>query len=239
MHAFSLVAAGQDEALATQPFEELTLFVAHRDLDAAVTVAHRMLRSDHERVRRGGGRIAAYLGIEHQRADLVERVVGSPDAATRRGAARICALRPAETAAEVRRLLHDDHSKVREAAAEVASALRGEPLRPHSDLVMDLIEGSAFDAAVPQLLLTLEQAPDRVDTFILATARRFVGAHLRELGDMRTAAAAEARELSILVIRAHAQATGEHARVQALDLVDDLLRVGAYGVEDALLETER
>lgn len=56
---------------------------------------------------------------------------------------------------------------------------------------------------------------------------------------MRTAAAAAARELSTLVIRAHAQATGEQARSEALNLIDDLLRVGAYGVENALLETER
>jgi hypothetical protein len=239
VQAYPLAAAGQDEALATQPFEELTVFVAHRDLDAAVTVADRMLGSGYERVRRGGGRIAAYLGLEHERPDLVERVVSSPDPATRRGAARVCAQRPAEAAAEIQRLLRDDHPKVREAAAEVAAALRGEALRPHSDLVLDLIEGSAFETAVPQLLITLEQAPDRVDDLILAAARRFVSAHLPELGDMRTAAAAAARELSTLVIRAHAQATGEQARLEALDLVDDLLRVGAYGVEDALLETER
>ena len=215
------------------------MFVAHRDLDAAVTIADRMLGSGHERVRRGGGRITAYLGLEYERPDLVERVVRSPDPATRRGAARVCAQRPAEAAAELRGLLRDDHPKVREAAAEVAAALRGEALRPHSELVLELIGSAAFETAVPQLLITLEQAPDRIDTLILAAARRFVSTHLPELGDMRTAAAAAARELSALVIRAHAQATCEQARSAALDLVDDLLRVGAYGVEDALLDTER
>lgn len=239
VEAYPLAAADQDEALATQPFEELTVFVARRDIDAAITVANRMLRSGHERVRRGGGRIAAYLGLEHERPDLVERVVQSSDPATRRGAARICAQWPTEAAPELQRLLRDAHPKVREAAAEVASGLRGEPLRPHSELLLDLIEGPCFETAVTQLLITLEQAPDRVDDLILAAARRFVGAHLQELGDIRTAAAAEARGLSNLVIRAHAQATGEQARYEALDLVDDLLRVGAYGVENALLEVER
>jgi len=231
VQAYPLAAAGQDETLATQPFEELTVFIAHRDLDAVVTVADRMLGSGHERVRRGGGRIAAYLGLEHERPDLLERVVSSPDPATRRGAARVCAQRPAEAAVEIQRLLRDDHPKVRQAAAEVTAALRGEALRPHSELVLEVIESPAFETAVPQLLITLEQAPDRVDDLILAAARRFVSAHLRELGDMRTAAAAEARELSTLVIRAHAQATGEQARSEALNLIDDLLRVGAYGVE--------
>lgn len=239
VQAYPLAAAGQDEALATRPFEELTALVAHRDLDAAVSVADRMLGSGHERVRRGGGRIAAHLGLEHERPDLVERAVSSPHAATRRGAARVCAQRPAEAAAEIRRLLRDNHPKVRGAAADVAASLRGEALRPHSVLVLDLIGGPAFETSVPQLLITLEQAPDRVDDLILATARRFVGTHRRELGDLRTAAAAEARQLSTLVVRAHAQATGEQARDEALDLLDDLLRVGAYGVEDALLETER
>jgi hypothetical protein len=102
-----------------------------------------------------------------------------------------------------------------------------------------LIAGPAFDAAVPQLLITLEQAPDRAYDLILAAAERFVGEHPKELGDISTAAAGEARDLSSLVTRAYAQVTSDEARERALDLIDDLLLAGAYGVETALDDARR
>ena len=242
--AYPVVAADQDEALATMPFEDLTLRIAFRDTAPAVAIIERMLVSDHDRVRRSGGKLAAYVALELGHLWLLEPVRGA-DAQTRRGAAAMCARRiaitrdPGSAAAATRAFLRDDDEKVRAAAARVAIALRGEALRHHADLLHDLIEGPAFDDAVTQLLITLDDAPDRVDDLVLAAATRLVGERRSELGDLRTAAAADARHLCTLVTRAYAQAASSAARTQALDLIDLLLLAGAYGIEDALGDAER
>jgi hypothetical protein len=245
IHAYPIAADGQDEALATRPFEQLTVYVAYRDSQASLAVIDTMLESKTERVRRSGARLGAFLALEFNRPELLARLVSSSDAHARRGAAVMCAHRLRLTAltgdatAALRTLLVDADSTVRESAAEVAGDLRGERLRPHAPLLIDLIRSDAFSFAVPQLLITLEQAPDQIGDLILATAERLILTHRDELSDMRTHAAADAHSMSTLVVRAYAQATSDAARSTALDLIDDLLRLGAYGVEDALRESER
>lgn len=92
--------------------------------------------------------------------------------------------------------------------------------------------------ARPTLEARPEQAPDRVDDLILATAERFVTEHRAELGDVSIAAAGEGREFSGLVTRAYAQAMSDGARDRALDPSDNLLFAGAYGVDKALRDTQ-
>lgn len=243
--AYLIAANDQDLALATRPFEQLTCYVAYRDTTAATTVADRMLQSDIPRVRRGGGRVAAFIALEFGKPDLLKRVVTSPDRHIRRGTAGVCANRliatnaPTDATDAVRTLVEDPDPKVRHAAAEVVVVLRGEPLRPHAELLDHLITSRAFEAAVPQLLITLEQAPDRVDDLILAGASRFVNEHRDELSNMSTAAAGEARSLSALVLRAYTQAATDDTRKNALDLIDDLLLADAYGVDAALAKAGR
>ncbi|MDQ3740607.1 MAG: hypothetical protein M3389_06645 [Actinomycetota bacterium] len=236
---------GQDAALATDPFESLTVFVSHRDADAAAAVIDRMLESDDRHVRRAAGRLSAFMGLERERPGMLAEALAAEDAFVRRGAAEICSHRLTFTKNSegaqnaVRALLTDPDLKVRTAAADVAPNLRGAPLRPYAPLLHDVIQAPAFDAIGSQLLLTLEAAPDRVDDLVLASARRFVDEHGRELGDFSTGAAADARELCTLVLRAYAQAPDPAGRAAALDLIDQLLLLGAYGIEEALSESER
>ncbi len=89
------------------------------------------------------------------------------------------------------------------------------------------------------LLLTLEFAPDRVDELVFALAERFLATNTEALDSIATAGAGHSKQLAELVLRAYAQAPDPPARTRALDLIDRLLELRAYGIADAVASAER
>ncbi|MEK0397275.1 hypothetical protein WNX13_09695, partial [Lactobacillus delbrueckii] len=59
-------------------------------------------------------------------------------------------------------LMNDDADEVRKETAKVASCLRHHSLRPFDRLLMALIDSPSYVHAATQLLITLDQAPDKV-----------------------------------------------------------------------------
>lgn len=91
-----------------------------------------------------------------------------------------------------------------------------------------------FSHALPQLLITLEQAPDRVDDLILQCVRRFIEEHGAESGDISTRAAADAHRIGGMLVRADTQAGTALRRSGILNLLDTLLLNGAQGLTEAV-----
>jgi len=92
---------------------------------------------------------------------------------------------------------------------------------------------------LPQLLITLGRAPDRVDDLVLRCAQRFVEVFSTDAGDIRTGAAGDAREVGELVIRGLAQSRSAEDRAVLLYVLDQLLLIGAYGIPDLISASER
>jgi len=134
---------------------------------------------------------------------------------------------------------NDADDEVRKAVAEVAPRLREKPLRPFAALLEALIDSPVYEHATPQLLLTLQYAPDKVDDLVLKAAQRFLSVYGAEAADIRTGAAGDARYISELVVRGLAQSRDRAHRAALLDVLDDLLTLGVYGVGDAIADFER
>ncbi|MFI7630120.1 NACHT domain-containing protein [Microbispora rosea] len=245
MHAFQLLIDTDDLLLATQPMEGLMIRLGNEDPEVVRPVVERMLRSATFETRAAGGRIAAFAAMQWGMPELLDAVLNSHDLAQRKGAAGVCAHRlsnTSDTATAERALdpfFDDPEKEVREAAAEVAAALRASRLRPFRRTLIRLLHSAAFEPALPQLLITIEQAPDRVDDLALACARRFIEVHGAQAGDIRFGAAADAQSVSELLIRAYAQAPAVGFRRQILDLLDELLLLDAYGIAEVISASER
>jgi hypothetical protein len=243
--AFELLVAADDRLLATRQLLDLMGYIGYGEPEIIEPVIHRMLESIHAEVREAGGWMAAFAGLDLGFNHLLASARNSTDASTRKGAARQYAHRLAHTgnphaAAEaLRQFMTDKDQEVREAASDVAAALRDRPLRPHADTLKALIASPSFSHALPQLLITLRNAPDRIDDLVVAATRRFLDLHGPEAGDLSTAAAGQAPEIGRLVLRAYAQASGPAARATTLDLIDDLLLSGAYDIAQLVDEAER
>jgi hypothetical protein len=241
--AFEILVAADERLLATRQVLDLIGYLGQPELIEPVIL--RMLKSIHPEVREAGGLMAAFAGLDLSLDYLLTAVCGSADAPTRKGAARQCAHQLPRSsnqqaaAAALRQFMTDRDQEVQEAAAEVAAALRGRPLRPYAKTLKALINSPSFSHALPQLLITLREAPDLIDDLVIQSTRRFLDLHGTEASDISTAAAAHAPELGRLVLRAHTQASGATARAAALDLIDGLLLSGAYDMAQLIDEAER
>lgn len=240
--AFEKLIEGDDRILAVHTVERLANYLGNGDPTLVTPVIERMLASEFADVREAGGRMAARAGLEWDGPALLAEATASPDLHTRRGVAMICAhwLPDTTNAAgamdALSTLMNDEH--VQSVVAEVAGELRGKKLYPFRIILEELMSSGAFAKALPQLLITLEQAPDRIDDLVVACARRFIEVHGGQLNDFSTGASADARSVGQLVLRGYAQASGVRLR-QTLDLIDQLLELNAYGVADLVDGAER
>jgi hypothetical protein len=243
--AFWRLIETDDALLAGEPVIRLLVFLGNEEPAAVRPVVERMLASVDTDVREAGGHLAAFAAMEWGDGDHLEAVLDGGDAAARKGAAALSAHRLARTAnveiaaTTLAALVNDADDPVRKAAADVAGAVRGHELRPFDAVMKALLASPAFSDALPQLLITLEQAPDRVDDLAILCARRFIETLDRDAADIRTAPAGYAREVGQLIIRGLAQSRTPSQRAALLDVLDRLLLIGAYGIDDMISESER
>ncbi|MEV7021388.1 hypothetical protein [Kitasatospora sp. NPDC093558] len=243
--AFAVLTAAPDRLLATPYVVRLFMALCHGDPAAGGPVMERMLHSPVDEVRLVGGRFAALAAMQWELPELLREVLSGNDAAQRQGAADVCALRLTNSGDAalahnaLARFFHDPQRDVRDAAGAVAAALRGHRLGPFRRTLIELIGSPAFESALAQLLITLEHAPDRVDDLILACVRRFIALYGPAAGDLATHAAADAHHIGELLVRAYTQAGSPARRAEVLDLLDQLLLLGAYGVAEAIGTADR
>ncbi|MFD9068502.1 NACHT domain-containing protein [Streptomyces lasiicapitis] len=243
--AFTVLTEAPDQLLASRHVIRLFVALCHGDPGAGRPVMERMLRSPEAELRRVGGQVAALAAMEWEMTDLLARVLAGDDGAQRQGAADVCAQRLVNTGDAALahhalvRFFHDPEEDVRKAAAAVAVSLRGQRLGPVRRTVIALMESRAFEPALPQLLITLEHAPDRIDELVLTCVRRFLSVFGAASADLTTGAAADAHHIGELLVRANAQATSAASRSEILDLLDQLLLLGAYGVAEAIRGVDR
>ncbi len=243
--AFEVLLRSPDQLLASPHVSRLAVALMHGDSELVGPLSERMLNSPVAPVRRFGGQVAALAAMEWEIPALLAKVLAGNDTAQRQGAAEVCAQRLVNTGDAVLahhalvRFFHDPEECVREAAATVAAALSGRRLRPHRRTLTGLIDSRAFGVALPQLLIALEHAPDRVDELVLACARRFVAVFGAASADLTRGVAADARDVGRLLVRAYVQAMSPARRSEILDLLDQLLLLGSYGVAEAIHDSDR
>ena len=237
--AFERLIDADDLLLASDMLDDLMIYIGNVDPEVVDPVIDRMLSSTDAEVRGAGGCMAAFAALQWERPALMERALAG-DVIVRGGLAEVCAARVDRSAdselvlSTLRRLMHDEDDEVRKKVATLAGHLRGDDLRPYTEFLADLIASPSYVHTTPQLLITLQEAPDKVDDLVDLAAHRFLDIYGSDVADIRTGAAGDARYISDLVVRGLAQ-TRDRKRVRALlDILDRLLELGVYGVDRAI-----
>jgi hypothetical protein len=242
--AFERLIDADDRLLASDLVGQLMLYIGNVNPDVIDPVIQRMLASDDDEAREAGGTLAAFAALEWNGSELMSQAL-SADAHVRKGVAHVCAARVDRTSntalatSSLLALMNDGDEEVRKAVAKVAPHLREQPLRPFAEILSALIDSPSYDHATPQLLLTLQYAPDKVDDLVLKAAQRFVHVFGKDSADICTAASGDARYISELVVRGLAQSRDRAHRAALLDVLDLLLELGVYGIGDAIAQSER
>jgi hypothetical protein len=230
----------EDPILETTTLERLIGGLTIKHSEETIPIVKRMLESQSAEVRKVGGRLAAWMSSIEVNDSVLREVMDGSDPAGRTGAADLMAARIGliadrnQAVADLIALLNDTDGAVRAAAARFPIALREEELVPWTKLIEEAVSSPAFDELLAQLLITLEQAKDEVGPLTLIVAERFVEANENAIGDISTRAAAHARSLGELILRAARESHDVETTRRVLDTVDLFLSRGAYDFADAL-----
>jgi hypothetical protein len=243
--AFTTLIDGADDVLlAAVHTYRLMQYIGNVDSDVISPVITRMLNSTIDDVRKVGGQLAALAALQWNLPHHLTHAL-TLDSHVRAGVAGMCSAMVDQTSnpdlaiETLTGLMNDKEHEVRAAVASLAPRLRDKKLRPFANLLKELIASDSYSESTPQLLLTLQHAPDRVDDLSLLAAQRFLQVYGKDAGDIRTAAAGDSSYVSELVVRGLAQSRSPRERSALLDVLDQLLEIGAYGIAKAIDEAGR
>lgn len=242
--AFAALIQADDRLLATKPVERLMVYIGNMNPEVIDPVIQRMLASKNTEARQAGGTIAAFAALEWDRPELMQQAL-SGDFYVRKGVAQLTAehfINTSNNELATETLIHlmnDEVEEVRKETAEVASRLRHHPLKPFDRLLIALIDSSSYAHAATQLLITLDQASDKVDELVLKASQRFLSVFGNDAADIRTGVAGDASYVTRLVVRGLAQSHDRGHRAALLDVLDQLLELNVYGIDTAITEAER
>lgn len=239
-----LVATGSLEIFSTYEAMNLLARMTPLETESIRQLLPKLMSYGNEDTQKSAGRLSAYLGIAKNESTLLEMAITSLSDKVRAGAAQLCAdmYLSATDKNTLNELLirfgNDKSQEVREFSHNLMANLRGEALRSHEELITALIDSLAFPQCLPQLVLTIHEAPDQVDDIAVACASRFINEYNQEIGDISTSAAADAQEVAQLLFNVYARADPEK-RKEIIELLDKMLRYNAYGVGEMISLFER
>jgi hypothetical protein len=198
----------------------------------------------HEAAARVGGRLACLASFSTDEAQSMasRALAGSPGA--RVGAAEVYAANVgdealrAECAAALTRLFDDPDPKVRREAGTAFRSLRDANLGAEEDLIRAFAESPALRDNPHDILDALLESSYSLPDATYLVCMRVVEIAGGEAGSIASQWSAQMPDVAALAVRLHAYGTPE-AQQRALDLIDRLSAVSAYGLDQAIQQFDR
>jgi len=242
-----LVQDAPDALLGTRGVD---LFLYHailrsRYADLAALLA-RMTSSDDDDARQVGARqlTIASLGDPALDAD-VDALLGGDHVGTRAAVTGVAAdnlpsaTRSGRCTALLTAAFHDAEEPVRDEARRAFYYLAGQPLEQHADLLRAYAASPAAADDASSMLMLLEESPRPLPAVTLDLCERFLSAQRDRVGDINTAASADAMYVVRLALRLHSQHSDPAVRQRCLDLIDELVVLQAGSIDQELDSLER
>jgi len=216
--------------------------ILRRRPDVVVPLVRRMTASASEPVALAGGQLAAVAWL--LRLEPTE-LWASGEVGARVGAIAVIARQARypdfteRCTPHLLRAFSDADKKVREAAAQAFWDLDAEQLERLEDICIGFLASASGEDQLGVLLHEMERSRALMPRVIEAIGRTLLRDAGEKLTDIRFAEAGQAETASELIVRIYS--TTEDRREQSiyLDLLDELLKRGALGVENSLADFER
>jgi hypothetical protein len=233
-----------DALLATRAVARLVSYFAQTDFAMWRDVLDRMSSSSDSQVLRLGASSAALASFRNPDAGALVNAALAGSEHERLGVADVAAANVThEEFSEVAELwactlFTDASSEVRREAATAVSSLPPESLGDHRELLRSFLASPSFDDNPGLFFRHLAESATVPADLQLDACERYVQSAKGAAGDLRTAAAASAGDVSRIAVRVHDQGDAK-IREKALDIIDELLKVAAYGIGEAIEKYER
>ena len=243
---FGSLIDSDDRLLGTSSLQPLLSHVAWVALDRYRELFQRMMRSEYPEVHAAVGRALALASLENEAARPLLSKALTLGTQARVGAALVFATNVRSpkyrdwSAAQLIPLFDDEDEAVQDAVLWCWRELNEEERRGLLPLLEAFTASRAFARQHHDVLRLLEQSTGDTTRTILLVVDRIAEQDGDNLGNIQTAAAADADRVTNLVLRAYTQSAGDpDLQARCLDLIDRLAAHGAMDLDEALSEYER
>jgi hypothetical protein len=154
-------------------------------------------------------------------------------AAARRGVAAAFAADPTVAPEQLISLFNDADPKTRGAATSAIRTIADIDRTTVDTLVAGFTKSIAFHEVCDDLFFALERSTRLLPEATMAACQRAVEIGGQKLADVRSHRVAPSRDIASIVLRLYRQGDAT-TRDRCIDVIDELSRVGAYGLEVAL-----
>ncbi|HVC76344.1 MAG TPA: hypothetical protein VND96_07500 [Candidatus Micrarchaeaceae archaeon] len=237
-----IVSGGPDELLGGRGMVACLDHILRRRPDVVVPLVRRMVASASEPVALAGGQLAAVAWL--LRLEPTE-LWTSGETGARAGAIYVIARQAryldfAERCTpHLMRAFSDPDMKIREAAAQAFWNLDAEQLERMEDICIGFLESASGDDQLGVLLHEMDRSRALMPRVIEAIGRTLLRDAGEKLTDIRFAEAGQAQTAAELIVRIYSTTEDRKEQSIYLDLLDELLKRGALGVENSLADFER
>lgn len=235
----------EDELLQTKQVEFFLSYAIHTHFKELRPILERMLTSSLPGVVTIGARRVCLAGLLHADALALALSCISGTDAHRMGAAHILAGNIGVERARsfcsdaLIRFFNDPNEEVRKWAASCFHHLEGDQLLEHVDLVEAFVESEAFASQHSALVEALGKVVAKLPDITIAVCGRVIEIAGSDTADFRTRGPLASEEVSKLLIRLYSQNANPALQSQCLDLIDRMIQIGSYGLQEAIAVFER
>ncbi len=242
----SAVTDATDELLASSHVERFLHYaVRTKHYTQLADILDRMANSPIDEVRQAGARQLTVASFADPTLDPRVDTALSADDATRLGVVGVFAANVIEPNRRERifevltQSFADSSNQVRSRAARAFYGMDKQRLGDYTALLEAFAQSPSVGDNAGAALHLLDESRHPLPTAALDICERFVQIHGASIADISTSAAADARPIVQLVLRLHAQTKDADIRRRCLDMIDQLVTLGAYGIDDDLAAIER
>jgi hypothetical protein len=194
-----------------------------RALEASASVAQR------------AGHIWAVAVVQDLYPEGVQPTLSELTDAARRGIAEALASEPSADLETLIALLDDTDDEVRRHAAWAARQIDDLDHSGAREFVRSFVRSRAFEAHFDALFFALDRSHSLLPEETIEACERAVQVAGGAMGDISTRHSASSTDVIAVVLRLYRQGD-DRLRSRCLDVIDRLTEIGAYGLEDALIE---
>ena len=237
---FDKLAVNAEPILGTHPVELFLHYAMFLDYLGIKPVLLRMLTSPQPAMVQVAARQIALAALWIEQAHGDEEIVLQAGEEARAGAAYIYARNLSdktvggECEARLRTLFVDESAQVRQEASRWWVSLEPDELASRGPLIGAFAESMGSDDDVSTLAYQLKEARRPLPVEICTLAERMVGAYGIRAASVENREAGAAYMLAPLLVRLHEQTDDPLLRERILDVIDEMLRVGFWGIDEQL-----
>ena len=235
----------EDELLQTQQVELFLSYAIHTHYEELRPILERMLGSHLQTAATIGSRRACLAALLNENAQPLAQICISGTDAQREGAAQIFAANLHVEHAQslcsksLITFFNDPNEEVRKWASTCFSHLEGDQLIQHADLIEAFVESASFASQHSSLIEALGKTVAKLPDNTLKVCDRFLEIAGSDTADFRTRGPLASEQVSKLLIRFYSQSSIPALQSRCLDLVDRMIQIGSYGVQEAIAVFER